>query len=210
MMMVMRLRRRWGLAAIGRARAVLAAACAIGAIAVTRAWAGAEAVVAVTPICTIRIGATLEADQTVLVGVAADQTVAAVELRGAHIPTGVHLHRVARAVQLDARRAAPTVSTGLAFTAVDRVVIAVIAALPVVQAHAITADVVLAAVAVLEALDTNAFVADSTRAVAADAAPLADPAAANEPRTAIVSPAAFCASAAVGLLVIAAMIAIAT
>jgi hypothetical protein len=210
MMRLMRFRRRWCFAAICRARTVLATARSIGAIVVTLAWAGAESVVAIAPIRAVRISTALQADQTVLVGVAADQTIAAIELRCAHIPTGVHLHRVARAVELDARRAAPTVSTGLAITTVDRVVIAVIAALPVVQAHAITADVVLAAVAVLKALDTNAFVADATRAVAADAAPLADPAAANEPRTAIVSPAAFCAGAAVGLLVIAAMITIAT
>ena len=199
-----RFRRRRSLAAICRARSVLATARPISAIAVTLAWAGAEAVVAGTPVRAICIGATLEADQTVLVGVAADQAIAAIELRRAHIPTGVHLHREAGAIQLDASRFAPAFETGLAFAAIDRVILVPVAALVIVGASAIAADRALDAVVIRGALGAVPAVADAVLAVTVVAAFAAHAAAAVPISLAAVVIAAFGAGATVGLMVVAA------
>jgi hypothetical protein len=198
-------RRRRGLAAICRARPVLAAARPIGAITVTPALAGAVPVFAATPVRAICIDATLEADQTVLVGVAADQTIAAIELRAALIPTGENLHRVACAVQLDTGRLAPASDTGLAFAAVDWVRRVLVAAFVLRHrtAAAIATDLAVAAILVAGALDAGSVMTEAVLAVVV-VATLTASASTAVPITAVVVVAAFGAGTAMGLPVVAA------
>lgn len=158
---------------------------------------------AIAPIRAIGIGAAFEANQPVLVGVAADQAVAAIELRGGYIPTGIHLHREAGAPQFHASRFAPALDAGLAFTAVDRVVLVGVAALIVVGASAVAADRALEAIVIRGALDAVATVADAVLAVVVLAALAAHAAAAVPISLAVIVTAALCARVTMGLVVVA-------
>lgn len=106
------------MAAVCRAGTVAAAAGSSCAILVTPAWARAEAFVAIAAVGAVGVGAAFETNQAVLVRVAADQSVAAVELRGRFIRREDD-HRIAGAIEFDTGRATEAQVTTLAFAAID-------------------------------------------------------------------------------------------
>jgi hypothetical protein len=104
------------------------------------------------------IAATLEANQTVLVGIATDEPVTAVELRRAGVGSA-NVHREAGAIELDTGRPAPAVEATLAIRAVDWVFAVLVAALDIAAAFPEAANLAVATIVVVSAFLAPALVA---------------------------------------------------
>lgn len=206
------MRFRWwrGIATIRRTRPILATTGSIGAIAVTPAWAGAESVVAITSIRAIGIGTAFETNETVLLRIATDQSIATIELRGTHIPTSDDKHRIAGAIQFDPGRSTPAFDARFAFTAIDRIVSIAIATLDLVSTSAFAANLTLAAVVVPATFGTIPVDTGAPSAIVITAAFVLADATAADTVPAITIVAAFGAAPTVGFLVIATTETIAT
>jgi hypothetical protein len=137
-----------------------------------------------------------------LLGVATDEAIAAVQLRAAVGHRGDY-HRVADSKEPYTGRSTEALETGLAVATVDRVRSVLEAALVLSKACAFAADLVLAAIVVLAAFDTEAFaVAEAVLAILVVAAlGIAYPAAAVPVWRTMVVMAALGAEAALGLVI---------
>lgn len=140
-----------------RAGSILAATGPLRAIVIAGTAAGTESVLAGAPVRTVLIATAFEADQTVLLGIAADQPVTAVELRRP-VPGGIHVvHWIADAIETYARWAAIAVDTCLAVRAVIGVETVLVAAF-VRNAFAGAANRAVAAILIVTTVGAIALV----------------------------------------------------
>jgi len=197
--------RRLGAAIRGTA-SVLAAARSVSTVLVAAASAGAEAFLAGATFRAIVVAATLEAHQTVRVGIATDESVATIELRSA-VVGNADFHREAGAIELDSGWAAPALDAALAIRTVDRVRAVLVAALDITTAFTEAADLAVATIVVVTAFGavTLGIAVAAVAVLVVTALRAAGPAAAPPAFWTVVVAATFRACTAAGLLVVTAI-----